>query len=226
MLISNSNSKLSFIFALLLILIILKSSVQKKARCFMIPDKDSTISGEVKFKQDNEKSPVKISLKIYGAKGKHGFHIHEKGSIEGGCKAAGAHYNPLEQFHGGPNTEERHMGDLGNIVTENGNSIEYSFKNDKITLYGEYSIIGRTCVVHAWEDDLGVNKEDEESRTTGRSGPRLACGIVQDYNPLYSVVFGITVLIIGVGLSFYYFFCYRKGSQLTSEIVEGEVTTS
>lgn len=197
-------------------------SLQKIGRCFMIPDKDSTISGEVKFEQEDENSPVNIQVTVYRAKSIHGFHIHEKGTIENGCISAGAHYNPLNQVHGGPDTEIRHMGDLGNLKTLDGNSIIYKFTNDKISLFGEYSILGRTCVVHAYEDDLGKGP-DLESTKTGNSGPRLACGVVQDYDPMYSIIFGLSTLIIGISFSFYYFFCYKKSQDSGSNLVEEEV---
>ena len=208
----------------LILLININISVQKRGRCFMIPDKSSTISGEVSFEQENENSPVNIQIKVYGAKSIHGFHIHEIGSIEDGCISAGKHYNPLNKNHGGADTDERHMGDLGTIETKDGNSIVHKFTNDKVSLFGEYSILGRTCVVHALEDDLGEGG-NEESFKTGNSGSRLACGIVQPYDPLYSIMFGISTLIIGVGLSFYYFFCYKKNPDISNAtgLVENEV---
>ncbi len=199
-------------------------SLQIEARCFLLPDGDSIISGDVRFEQQNEKSPVTINLKVYGAKAIHGFHMHEKGTIEGGCQAAGAHYNPNKEVHGGPETEPRHMGDLGNVITKDGNSIVYSITNDKVSLFGEQSLIGRTCVIHAFQDDLGKNKNDPESLKTGNSGPRLACGVLKDYNPLYSIIFGLSVLACGISASIYYFFFYRRNKdRAASELVENEV---
>jgi len=44
-------------------------------------------------------------------------------------------------------------------------------------LYGEHSVIGRSFVVHADEDDLGDGGH-ELSKTTGNAGARLACGVI------------------------------------------------
>ena len=197
--------KFTFLIFNLLSILNFYSIYSKMARCFMVPDNNSTISGEVKFIQENESSPVMIELKVFRAVSIHGFHIHEKGSIEGGCAAAGAHYNPLNKDHGGPDSLIRHMGDLGNVKTTLGDSIIYKFTNDRISLFGEYSIMGRTCVIHAKQDDLGMGN-NEESKKTGNSGIRLACGVLQEYEPLMSAVFGLSFLILGLGFSIYYFF--------------------
>jgi len=44
-------------------------------------------------------------------------------------------------------------------------------------LTGEYSVIGRSCVCHADEDDLGRGGHSD-SLTTGHAGARLACGVI------------------------------------------------
>jgi Cu-Zn family superoxide dismutase len=51
------------------------------------------------------------------------------------------------------------------------------FSDKFISLYGEYSIVGRSVVVHAQEDDLGKTNHPDSSKT-GNSGARLACGVI------------------------------------------------
>lgn len=44
---------------------------------------------------------------------------------------------------------------MGNLTADsNGNSFS-SYTDKMISLYGEFSVIGRAVVVHAQEDDLG-----------------------------------------------------------------------
>ena len=72
-----------------------------------------------------------------------------------GCTTAGPHWNPEGVTHGGPGAEVRHHGDLGNIEAgEDGKGI-YEATDDKLQLAGPLSIIGRSMVCHADEDDLG-----------------------------------------------------------------------
>ncbi len=42
---------------------------------------------------------------------------------------------------------------------------------------GAHSVIGRSFVIHAGEDDLGKT-DHKDSKTTGNSGPRVACGVI------------------------------------------------
>merc|ERR1719284_1890660 len=72
-------------------------------------------TGTVNFLQVDVET-IEIDYEITGlTPGLHGFHVHEKADFSDGCKSAGPHYNPFGRNHGGPEDEDRHVGDLGNI---------------------------------------------------------------------------------------------------------------
>jgi Cu-Zn family superoxide dismutase len=151
---------------------------ERAAICLLHPH-NSEAKGVVLFKQTDIDSPCLIKAKFSGLKknAKHGFHIHEFGDLSDGCNTAGPHYNPIGQSHAGPDDEIRHVGDLGNIQSdENGNGT-YEIEDKLISLMGRYSVVGRSCVVHADEDDLGRGNFPD-SKTTGHSGARIACGVI------------------------------------------------
>ncbi|VDN08386.1 unnamed protein product [Thelazia callipaeda] len=139
------------------------------------------VNGVVHFKQDNENSPTVITGEIKGLKpGLHGFHIHQYGDSTNGCISAGPHFNPYDKAHGGPTDEVRHVGDLGNVEAGSDGTAFISIVDKIIQLHGPHSIIGRSVVVHADQDDLGKGMGDkkEESLKTGNAGARVACGII------------------------------------------------
>ena len=135
------------------------------------------IKGYILFKEDlkNKNTIIKVELENV-PKGKHGFHIHETGDLRMGCTSLCAHYNPFNKVHGGPNDKERHVGDLGNIVSK-GEKVSMTMRDKLIKLRGKYSVIGRSVVIHADEDDLGKGG-DKESLITGNAGARIACGVI------------------------------------------------
>ncbi|PAV57129.1 hypothetical protein WR25_26152 isoform A [Diploscapter pachys] len=142
---------------------------------------DQGVTGAIWFTQKTESEPLTIKGEITGlAPGKHGFHIHQYGDSTNGCTSAGPHFNPFGKTHGGPCCEVRHVGDLGNVIAE-ADGVAHIDMTDKLaTLYGQNSIVGRSLVVHAGEDDLGKGEGDkkEESLKTGNAGARLACGVI------------------------------------------------
>lgn len=138
---------------------------------------DSQVAGIVTITQSDGSSKPQIHAEISGlTDGNHGFHIHEFGDNTNGCTSAGPHFNPNGHSHGAPSDEKRHLGDLGNIVSQGGKAT-LDIEDSQVTLFGAYSVIGRTVVVHADEDDLGKGGH-ELSATTGNAGGRLACGVI------------------------------------------------
>lgn len=81
------------------------------------------------------------------APGKHGFHIHEFGDYTAGCVSAGSHFNPYKKHHGGPTDENRHAGDLGNIVAGDDGKAKIDIVDAQIPLEGPNNILGRSVVV-------------------------------------------------------------------------------
>ena len=64
------------------------------------------------------------------------------------CAGAGGHYNPAGKNHGAPGAEERHVGDLGNIVSSEDAVAVVKIKDHLVKLSGETSVVGRAIVVH------------------------------------------------------------------------------
>ena len=135
------------------------------------PTQGNEVNGIVRFEQ--EQNGVRITAHLNNlTPGEHGFHIHEMGDC--GCpdaKCAGEHYNPFHKPHAGLETDERHVGDFGNIIADAQGYAEYNELNTLVELNGPYSIIGRTVIVHAKPDDL-------HTQPSGNSGDRIGCGVI------------------------------------------------
>jgi Cu-Zn family superoxide dismutase len=139
---------------------------------------DGKVKGTVKFTE--EFNHIYIELKLSGLKKNalHGFHVHESGDLTNKCQSLCAHFNPFGKKHGCPGALERHVGDLGNIATNEKGEAIYSMYDNVIRLRGEISnIIGRGLIIHEDPDDCGLGK-NKESLVTGNSGKRIACAII------------------------------------------------
>lgn len=137
---------------------------------------DHKVSGKVTFTQMSD--GVEIVAELTGLHpGEHGFHIHEFGdcSMTDG-KCAGGHFNPTGAPHGGPDSEKRHVGDLGNIKADGEGKATYRRVDKMISLNGPHSIIGRSVILHAKADDL-------KSQPSGDAGDRIGCGTIGIADP-------------------------------------------
>jgi Cu-Zn family superoxide dismutase len=138
------------------------------------------IKGFIKFTEiNNKKISIMINLEGLPKNSTHAIHIHEAGDLSDDCTSACSHFNPFNKNHGGINSKERHVGDLGNISTDkNGKIINMEIIDNMIKLRGNKSnIIGRSVVLHEDEDDNGLGNFPD-SKTTGHSGKRIACAII------------------------------------------------
>lgn len=139
---------------------------------------NDNIRGYVKFSEMDNK--IQIDLFLTGLKPnfQHGFHIHEAGDLTDKCTSMCSHFNPYGNTHGCPGLKNRHVGDLGNIQTNNRGDAKYTFFDDVIKLRGtKANIIGRGLVIHEDTDDCGLGG-NVESLKTGNAGKRIACAVI------------------------------------------------
>lgn len=141
--------------------------------------KNSNIKGTIEFIESTRSNNIIININLSGLKsGKHGFHIHETGNLLDECKSCKSHFNPFGEVHGGPNSNNRHVGDLGNIIADSNGNVNMKMYDNKISLRNlQRNIIGRSVVIHADEDDLGKGG-NEESLKTGNAGSRIGCAVI------------------------------------------------
>lgn len=136
------------------------------------------IKGTVKFTEGETKVRIDLSITGLPANSLHGFHVHEAGYLSDKCTSMCAHFNPYNMTHGCPGMINKHVGDLGNIQTNNKGEAKYSFCDDYIKLRGTKSnIIGRGLIIHEDPDDCGQGG-NVDSLKTGNSGKRIACAVI------------------------------------------------
>lgn len=142
-----------------------------KAICVLYPTEGNEVKGIVTFEKTD--SGVVVNVNIEGlTPGKHGFHIHEFGDCSAANgTSAGGHFNPDGHEHGSPMGDSRHVGDLGNITADEQGVAKLTHLDKHLKFSGKNSIIGRSIIVHADEDDL-------KSQPTGNAGARVACGVI------------------------------------------------
>ncbi|KAI0225630.1 Superoxide dismutase [Cu-Zn] [Lamellibrachia satsuma] len=158
--------------------IALNPTMSLKAVCVMDSQSTGPVKGTITFTQEGADTLVQLKGEITGlTPGKHAFHVHEFGDNTNGCTSAGGHFNPHGKEHGGPEDENRHVGDLGNVLADENGTAVINIKDKMLTLTGPLSIVGRSMVVHVGEDDLGRGGH-ETSKTTGNAGGRAACGVI------------------------------------------------
>lgn len=116
---------------------------------------------------------VEVTVDVMGVEPEstHGFHVHEVGDCSApDGSSAGGHYNPEGTDHALPPTESRHAGDMGNLTSDAEGHIAATEMFQNFVLEGDATIIGRSVILHAGED--------QGSQPSGGAGARIACGII------------------------------------------------
>lgn len=117
-----------------------------------------------------------VNVQVRGLpEGLHGIHIHAVGQCSPTFAAAGGHHNPLGHDHGLDSLTGAHAGDLPNLIVNGAGNGHLDVTSDRATLSaGPTSIFdldGSALVIHFGEDDQVTNP-------TGKSGGRIACGVI------------------------------------------------
>lgn len=133
----------------------------------------SAVSGTVSFVQVGDK--LRVDAHVAGlTPGEHGFHVHESGDCSApDAMSAKGHFNPAGKSHGHHGGNERHGGDMPNLVADASGKAVFKGEVGLLSLGSDANgIIGRSVVVHADPDDY-------KSQPAGNAGKRVACGTIK-----------------------------------------------
>ena len=134
-----------------------KSAASSKGISVLHPTAGNKVSGTVTFTPVTD--GVQVHAEIAGlTPGKHGFHVHEFGDCSAAdASSAGAHFNPTNQPHAGPDAAARHEGDMGNVEADASGNAKLDYVDHQISLANDAkSAIGRSVVVHAMAGWVGL----------------------------------------------------------------------
>lgn len=103
----------------------------------------------------------------------HALHVHASPDLSETCQSTGPHFNPTNTSHGGPMDSVRHAGDLGefclhtswshnesivgNIRVDGRGNIDSEYSYPYVSLVGRNSIIGKSLVVSASDNNYERN---------------------------------------------------------------------
>ncbi|WP_310449351.1 superoxide dismutase family protein [Sulfuritalea sp.] len=133
----------------------------------------SSVSGTVDFQAVGQK--LRVEARVTGlTPGQHGFHVHEAGDCSApDASSAKGHFNPAGRSHGHHGGNDRHAGDMPNLVADSAGKAVLAVEVDMLSLtQGPGGILQRSVVIHADADDY-------RSQPAGNSGKRVACGVIR-----------------------------------------------
>lgn len=134
--------------------------------------------GKVELHQTDEGIIVTARLENVQEPGKHGFHIHEKGDCGDIAEMSmGGHLAPTGYAHALPSeTQDRHLGDLGNILVEPDGTawLKITVPGANLKEDDPNSFLDKAVVLHAGED------KGQAEQPTGGAGDPIACGVIEE----------------------------------------------
>jgi Cu-Zn family superoxide dismutase len=142
-----------------------------RAVAVLHPTVDSDVRGTVVFTKVSNGTQITVDVRGLSP-GSHGLCIHEFGDCSApDASSAGAHFNPTNTPHGGPESFLRHVGDLGNVSADGLGRAKVELHDELLSLDGKQTVVGRALIVYAEQDDL-------HSQPDGGAGSPLACGVI------------------------------------------------
>ncbi|HMU55446.1 MAG TPA: superoxide dismutase family protein [Nitrospira sp.] len=148
------------------------------------------ITGEAHLYQEYE-GRIRIKLKLEGTPdsaltpGRHAVHIHETGACDPFAAAKGHHdgtvdpqVNPEAAVAPGLGNHPYHLGDLPNIVIDDGRKGRLYTISSRVTLSPGLTTLfdkdGSAIVIHGLEDKYLPDPPAKDAP----GGPRIACGVI------------------------------------------------
>lgn len=133
----------------------------------------SNVQGKITFREIE--GGVLVTANVTGLKpnSEHGFHIHDKGDCSAtDASSAGGHFNPDGASHGHHQHDQRHAGDMPNLISNAKGEANTIFKVTSLSFSeGKYQVLNRAVVIHA-------NGDDYQSQPAGNAGGRIGCGTI------------------------------------------------
>lgn len=117
---------------------------------------------------------TQIEIKLEGLDGQtHGLHVLDATSCDFDAMKPPKHLNPDGVLHGYPAASSAHVGDLGNVTSDERGLAVARLSSRRMALReGPASVVAKILVVTARPDDLRTDPD-------GRSGAVIACGRIE-----------------------------------------------
>uniref|UniRef100_A0A6T5XRA2 Superoxide dismutase copper/zinc binding domain-containing protein n=1 Tax=Thalassionema nitzschioides TaxID=33649 RepID=A0A6T5XRA2_9STRA len=152
-----------------------------KAVCVLVTETSTSsgITGVLTLTQNSETDPTVIAGEVKGlAPGSvHGLSLNIYGDLSDGATSCGDVFNPFNGTHGLPGDPSRRVGSLGNVTAGADGRADVQITDELVKLIGPHSVVGRSLVIYASQDDGGRGGHVQSSET-GNAGPRAAAGVI------------------------------------------------
>jgi Cu-Zn family superoxide dismutase len=159
-----------------------QDSVTVRAVCVLKNGENNNIQGVIRFAQMIGMNQMKITGELQGlpTDRKLTFRVHEYGDLSSGPISTGGRFNPeIKAAHPSKDQMSTNEGEYGKLQVGSDGQAKIDLIDNRLTLFGPSSIIGRSVVVtdEREEDFTRVETEDNKG-TISASGNRLAAGVI------------------------------------------------